>query len=154
MKKLIVTMLAGVMALGLVACGGSSDSAAESKVPTNAVHSVDDLPGKTIGVQLGTTGDIYTSDYEAEGSTIERYNKGADAIQSLKQGKVDCVIIDAQPAIAFVEKNPELTILEEEFALEEYAICISKENPELTEKINGALAQLQENGTLTQINFL
>ena len=149
MKKLIVTMLAGVMALGLVACGGSSDSAA--KVPANTVHSVDDLPGKTIGVQLGTTGDIYASDYEAEGSTIERYNKGADAIQSLKQGKVDCVIIDAQPAIAFVEKNPELTILEEEFALEEYAICISKENPELTEKINGALAQLQENGTLTQI---
>ena len=148
MKKLIVTLLAGVMAFGLVACGGSSDSAA---VPANAVHSVDDLPGKTIGVQLGTTGDIYASDYEAEGSTIERYNKGADAIQSLKQGKVDCVIIDAQPAIAFVEKNPELTILEEEFALEEYAICISKENPELTEKINGALAQLQENGTLTQI---
>ena len=133
MKKIVVTLLAGVMALGSVACGGSSDTA---KVPANTVHSVDDLPGKTIGVQLGTTGDIYASDYEAEGSTIERYNKGADAIQSLKQGKVDCVIIDEQPAIAFVAKNPELTILEEEFALEEYAICISKENPELTEKIN------------------
>ena len=155
MKKLVATLLAGVMALGLVACGGSSETSAnnstESKVPANAVHSVEDLPGKTIGVQLGTTGDIYASDYEAEGSTIERYNKGADAIQSLKQGKVDCVIIDAQPAQAFVAKNPELTILEEEFALEEYAICISKENPELTAKINDALAQLQENGTLTQI---
>ena len=155
MKKLVATLLAGVMALGLVACGGSSETSAnnstESKVPANAVHSVEDLPGKTIGVQLGTTGDIYASDYEAEGSTIERYNKGADAIQSLKQGKVDCVIIDAQPAQAFVAKNPELTILEEEFALEEYAICVSKENPELTAKINDALAQLQENGTLTQI---
>jgi len=151
MKKIVVTLLAGVMALGLVACGASSDSAAESKVPANTVNSVDDLPGKTIGVQLGTTGDIYASDYEAEGSTIERYNKGADAIQSLKQGKVDCVIIDAQPALAFVAKNPELKILEEEFALEEYAICVSKENPELTAKINDALAQLEENGTLTQI---
>mgnify|MGYP003293722851 FL=1 len=155
MKKFVATLLAGVMALGLVACGGSSetsaDSSAESKVPANTVHSVDDLPGKTIGVQLGTTGDIYASDYEAEGSTIERYNKGADAIQSLKQGKVDCVIIDAQPALAFVAKNPELKILEEEFALEEYAICVSKENPELTAKINDALAQLEENGTLTQI---
>ena len=155
MKKLVATLLAGVMALGLVACGGSSETSAnnstESKVPANAVHSVEDLPGKTIGVQLGTTGDIYASDYEAEGSTIERYNKGADAIQSLKQGKVDCVIIDAQPAQAFVAKNPELTILEEEFALEEYAICVSKENPELTAKINDALAQLQENGTLTSI---
>ena len=151
MKKIVVTLLAGVMALGLVACGGSSDKATGSKVPANTVNSVDDLPGKTIGVQLGTTGDIYASDYEAEGSTIERYNKGADAIQSLKQGKVDCVIIDAQPALAFVEKNPELKILEEEFALEEYAICISKENPELTAKINDALAQLQEDGTLTSI---
>ena len=155
MKKFVATLLAGVMALGLVACGGSSetsaDNSAESKVPANTVFSVDDLPGKTIGVQLGTTGDIYASDYEAEGSTIERYNKGADAIQSLKQGKVDCVIIDAQPAQAFVAKNPELKILEEEFALEEYAICVSKENTELTAKINDALAQLEENGTLTQI---
>jgi len=144
MKKLIVSLLAGVMALGLVACGGS-------KVPANSVHSVDDLPGKVIGVQLGTTGDIYASDYEAEGSTIERYNKGADAIQSLKQGKVDCVIIDEQPAIAFVEKNSDLKILDEEFALEEYAICISKENTELKEKINAALAQLKADGTLDSI---
>ena len=144
MKKIVVTLLSGVMALGLVACGGS-------KIAANSVHSVDDLPGKTIGVQLGTTGDIYASDYEAEGSTIERYNKGADAIQALKQGKVDCVIIDEQPAIAFVEKNSDLKILDEEFALEEYAICVSKENPELTAKINDALAQLEANGTLTSI---
>ena len=113
MKKIVSLILMSAMVLSLTACGGSS-------TPANTVFSVDDLPGKTIGVQLGTTGDIYASDYEAEGSTIERYNKGADAIQSLKQGKVDCVIIDAQPAQAFVAKNPELTILEEEFAVEEY----------------------------------
>lgn len=143
MKKLVVSLLALTMSLGLIGCG--------SGVPENTVHSVEDLPGKTIGVQLGTTGDIYASDYEADGSTIERYNKGADAIQALKQGKVDCVIIDAQPAKAFVEKNPELKILEEEFALEEYAICISKENSELKEKINAALAELEAYGTLTSI---
>ncbi len=144
MKKFIVTVLATAMSLGLVACGGSD-------VPANTVHSVDDLPGKSIGVQLGTTGDIYASDYEAEGSTIERYNKGADAIQALKQGKIDCMIIDEQPALAFVDKNPELKILDEEFALEEYAICIAKENTELKEKINDALAQLKEDGTLDSI---
>lgn len=144
MKKFIVTLLAGVMAFGLTACGGSD-------VPANTVHSVDDLPGKSIGVQLGTTGDIYASDYEAEGSTVERYNKGADAIQALKQGKIDCMIIDEQPALAFVDKNPDLKILEEEFALEEYAICISKENAELKEKINEALAQLKADGTLDAI---
>jgi len=69
----------------------------------------------------------------------------------LKQGKVDCVIIDEQPAIAFVEKNSDLKILDEEFALEEYAICISKENTELKEKINAALAQLKADGTLDSI---
>jgi polar amino acid transport system substrate-binding protein len=144
MKKLVVSLLAVAMTLGLTACGGSS-------VPANTVNSVDDLPGKTIGVQLGTTGDIYASDYEEEGSTIERYNKGADAIQALKQGKIDCVIIDEQPAKAFVEKNPELKILDEEFALEDYAICISKDNTELKEKINDALAQLKADGTLDSI---
>lgn len=143
MKKLVSLILMAAMMFSLVACG--------SKVPENTVHSVDDLPGKTIGVQLGTTGDIYASDYEAEGSTIERYNKGADAVQALKQGKVDCVIIDEQPAKAFCEKNSDLTILEEEFALEEYAICISKDNTELKEKINAALSELKAEGTLDAI---
>ena len=118
MKKFVVTVLAVMTAVSMTACG--------SKVAENTVHSVDDLPGKTIGVQLGTTGDIYASDYEAEGSTIERYNKGNDAVQALKQGKLDCVIIDEQPAKAFVEKNDDLTILDEEFTLEEYAICVAK----------------------------
>ncbi len=143
MKKLIAITAALVMTAALAACG--------SKPIENTVFSVDDLPGKSIGVQLGTTGDIYASDYEEEGSKIERYNKGADAIQALKQGKVDCVIIDEQPAKAFVAKNSDLTILDEEFALEEYAICLSKENKELTEKINTALGELIADGTLDQI---
>lgn len=157
MKKFFVGLAAVTMVFGLTACGQNTANeatqadAGKTESTASVVTSAADLPGKTIGVQLGTTGDIYASDYEAEGSTIERYNKGADAIQALKQGKVDCVIIDEQPAIAFVEKNPELKILEEEFALEEYAICISKENGELKDKINQALNQLSEEGTLTQI---
>ena len=143
MKKLVSAIMMIVMAASLTACGGS--------VAENTVFSTDDLPGKSIGVQLGTTGDIYASDYEAEGSTIERYNKGADAVQALKQGKIDCVIIDEQPALAFVEKNPELEILDEEFAVEEYAICVAKDNNELVEKINGALAELKADGTLDSI---
>jgi polar amino acid transport system substrate-binding protein len=149
LKKLVALGLAAGMTLSLSACGSS--------IPENTVFSVDDLWGKTIGVQLGTTGDIYASDYEepedenTPASTIERYNKGNDAVQALKQGKIDCVIIDEQPAKAFVEKNDDLTILDEEFAVEEYAICVSKDNKELTEKINGALAELKEEGTLEQI---
>ncbi len=143
MKKITAVAAVLTMMVALAACG--------NKKIENTVFSADDLPGKTIGVQLGTTGDIYASDYEAEGSTIERYNKGADAIQALKQGKVDCVIIDEQPAKAFVDKNSDLTILDEEFALEEYAICLSKDNKELTEKINKALGELLADGTIDQI---
>ena len=116
------------------------------------IATIDDLPGKTIGVQLGTTGDIYASDYEAEGSTIERYNKGSEAVQALLAGQVDCVIIDSEPAAKFVEKNPdELQILDEPFADEEYAICLNKDNEELLEAMNGAIAELKEDGTLESI---
>lgn len=144
MKKIIAFAAAAVLALSLAGCGGSD-------IPENSVFSVDDLPGKTIGVQLGTTGDIYASDLEDEGSTLERYSKGTDAVQALKQGKVDCVIIDNEPAKAFVAKNDDLTILNEEFVTEEYAICISKENSELRDQINAAISTLKEDGTLASI---
>jgi len=145
MKKFSKLFAASLItALGISLCGCGS-------VPANTVFSVDDLPGKTIGVQLGTTGDIYATDYEEEGSTLERFNKGNDAVLALKQGKVDCVIIDNQPALAFVAKNSDLKILEEEFAVEDYAIAISKDKPELTKAFNEALAELKADGTLDQI---
>lgn len=143
-KQMTSLLFAVTAAFTLTACGGSS-------VPANSVFSADDLVNKTIGVQLGTTGDIFATDKEADGCTIERYNKGADAIQSLKQGKIDCVIIDEQPAKAFVEKNDDLTILDEDFVTEEYAICVSKENKELTEAINTALSELKDDGTIDSI---
>ena len=86
-----------------------------------------------------------------DGSTVERFNKGADAIQALKQGKIDCVVIDYNPAKAFVEKNDDLQILDEELSSEEYAMCVNKDNSELTAKINGALTQLKADGTLDAI---
>ena len=118
------------------------------------ITSVDDLPGKIIGVQLGTTGDIYATDYEGDeaGTKIERYNKAADAVMSLKQGKIDCIIIDEQPAIVFVSKNNDLMILDEEFTSEDYAICVKKGNTELLGRINVALNTLREDGTLVRIN--
>ncbi len=139
LMKMAVLLLLPLLAVGKVSA---------------AVETIDDLPGAKIGVQLGTTGDTYATDeYEGDkaGSSIERYNKGNDAIQALKQKKIDCVIIDEQPAKAFVEKNSELKILEEEFSEEEYAICISKENTELKEKINQALSELTEEGVIDKI---
>ena len=123
------------------------------KQAENTVFSVDDLSGKKIGVQLGTTGDTLVSDYETDGSntTVERFNKGNDAIQALKQGKIDAVVIDAQPAQSFVSANSDLMILPEEFANEDYAIAIAKGNSSLTSSINDALNTLKANGTLDAI---
>lgn len=122
-------------------------------VEASRVTCVDDMAGSTIGVQLGTTGDTYVTDYEGDdaGTSIVRYNKGHDAVSSLKQGKIDCVLIDEQTAKAFVDKNSDLSILEEEFTIEDYAICVAKDNKELTEKINKALSELKEDGTLAGI---
>ena len=116
-----------------------------------AVESKDDLPGKKIGVQLGTTGDLEASEYEAEGATVERYSKGSEAVQALKAGQIDCVIIDSQPAQKFVEANDDLKILDDPFVDEQYAICLAKDNDELLEEINGALKELKEDGTIDSI---
>lgn len=142
-----------IVAIVGVKCYGTSDIKKEIGKVQKQITTLEDLKGSKIGVQIGTTGDIYASDYEKDGSgtTIERYNKGVDAVQALKLGKIDCVIIDEQPAKVFVEKNENLHLLDEEFTDEEYAICIDKGNTELKQKINGALTTLKENGTLTDI---
>ncbi|RDU25053.1 ABC transporter permease subunit [Anaerosacchariphilus polymeriproducens] len=123
----------------------------KEKQTEHEIKSVKDLAGAVIGVQLGTTGDIYASDYEKEGAVIERFTKGADAAQALKQGKVDCIIIDQQPAKAITDKNSELSILDEEFKKEEYAICISKDKSKLKNQINEVIAQLKKDKTLNNI---
>ena len=118
------------------------------------ITTVDDLykGGYTIGVQTATTGDLYsTDDFEAAGlATVERYNKGADAVQALVTDKIDCVIIDNEPAKAFVAENEGLAILDTEYAVEDYAICMAKENP-LYEDVNNALKELIADGTVQAI---
>lgn len=110
----------------------------------------DDLTGKKIGVQLATTGDIYaTGDYGKE--NVEEYNKGADAVMALLNGKVDAVIIDGEPAKSFVAANPTLKIVEAEYVTENYAACISKDNEALLAGINEALAELTKDGTIDAI---
>ena len=136
-----------VVITGISACSNDNSKAGKE------VKNVGDLPGAKIGVQLGTTGDIYVSDYEKDGSgtKVERYNKGADAIQALKLGKIDCVVIDEQPALEFVKQNTGLKILDDEFTKEDYALCIGKDNPELLENVNTALEKLQSDGTIDSI---
>ena len=114
------------------------------------IATVDDLEGKTIGVQAGTTGDIYcTDDYGQD--YVKQYNNGALAVAALKNDQVDCVIIDNEPAKNFVAANEGLKILDTEYVTEDYAIAVAKENTELLEKINTAMAELKADGTIDKI---
>ena len=123
----------------------------------SAITSVDDLfaegASNVIGVQRNTTGDLYTTwDLEDAGlATIDRYSKGAEAVQALKTGKVDCVVIDNEPAKAFVAEVEGLKILETEYILEEYAGAMSKDNTALYDAVNAALEELIADGTVQGI---
>lgn len=114
------------------------------------IQSIDDLQGKKIGVQLSTTGDIKASEEFGE-ENVEKFNKGNDAVMALSQGKIDAVIIDNQPALSYVKSTDGLKILDTQYAEEEYAACISKENDALLDAVNGALAELKEDGTIQSI---
>ena len=158
-------------ALALTACSSTSSSTAASasstassaastaasEASTQAIQTLDDLNGKTVGVQLGTTGDLMMSEEvgKADGlnlAGVEQYNKAADAVQALLTNKIDAVCIDDQVAKNFVAANPdELVMLDTAYAEESYAIAVSKDNPELTEALNGAIAELKEDGTLDAI---
>ncbi|PKM74305.1 MAG: ABC transporter substrate-binding protein [Firmicutes bacterium HGW-Firmicutes-16] len=121
------------------------------------IKSVDDLladgASHIIGVQRNTTGDIYTTgDIEDKGlGTIDRYGKGTEAVMALKTGKVDCVVIDNEPAKAFVAENPGLKILDTKYIEEQYAAAVAKDNTALLDAINKALQELIEDGTVKSI---
>lgn len=111
---------------------------------------LDNLGEKMIGTQRGTTGYIFTSDDYGD-DHVTAYDNGASAVQALMNGQVDCVVIDAAPAEAYVEANPGLTILDTEYVVENYAIGVNKDNTALLDAINGALAELTADGTIDTI---
>ena len=121
------------------------------------ITSVDDLfadgANTVVGTQAGTTGFIYaTSDIEDAGlGTVKSFGKTTDAVEALKNGQVDCVILDNEPAKALVAANEGLHILDTEYAVEDYAIAIAKDNTDLLDKVNTALAELKDDGTLQSI---
>ena len=114
------------------------------------IATIDDLSGKTIGVQSGTTGDIYcTDDYGQE--NVKQFDNGALAIAALTNGQVDCVVIDNEPAKNYVAANSGLKILDTEYTVENYAIAVSKDNTELLDSLNSAMAELKADGTVDGI---
>ena len=114
------------------------------------IASVDDLAGKKIGTQRGTTGYLYCSDDFGD-ENIVAYDDGLTAVQMLNNGQVDCVVIDNAPAKEFVAANPGLKLLDTAYVEESYAIGVGKGNTELKDAINTALEELKADGTLQAI---
>lgn len=109
----------------------------------SAIKTIDDLDGKKIGTQMGTTGYLFCSDTPENGGygeeNVVAYDNGITAVQALLKGQIDCIVIDNAPAQAFVKENPGLKILETEFAVEDYAIGFAKGNTALKDAVNKAL---------------
>lgn len=114
------------------------------------IASVDDLAGKKIGTQRGTTGYLYCSDDFGDENVVA-YDNGLTAVQMLNNGQVDCVVIDNAPAKEFVAANPGLKLLDTAYVEENYAIGVGKGNTELKDAINTALEELKADGTLQAI---
>lgn len=123
----------------------------------SAIKTVDDILDEKatykIGVQLSTTGDIYVTDDlgDAAADRVVEYQTGNDAVSALSAGKVDAVVIDNEPAKAYVAATSGLKILDTEYVSEDYAICFAKNNTELKDKVNGALKELIADGTVKNI---
>ena len=117
------------------------------------IAAYDDLIGKTIGVQLGTTGDFIVE--EIEGATDQQYNKAVDAVNDLVNGRLDAVIVDSNPAGVFASKYPDqIKDLNGEdfgFGIEEYAIALPKGDTALKEAIDVAITNMKEDGTFDKL---
>ena len=133
MKKVMALALAALMVLSLAACG---------KKAQVAINSVEDLNGKKIGVQAGTTGEIYVQENVTD-AQLGSYKSGMDAALDLKNGKIDAVMLDELPAKSIVAQNDDLTIIDFNLEPEEYAIAVKKGNTELLDAINATIARMQ-----------
>ena len=146
MRKAAAVLLATGMVFALTACGGN-------KKVENTVNSIDDLEGKSIGVQLGTTGDFIVEDIPD--ATASQYNKGVDAVNDLINGRVDAVIIDKNPAEVFAEKfGDDVKVIDGadfDFEAEEYAIAMPKGDEALVSAVNQALKDIKEDGTFDEL---
>lgn len=119
------------------------------KADNETITSSDDLVGKSVGVQLGTTGDLFVSG--TEGVTVVQVKKGTQAVMDLQNGKVDAVVIDEEPAKKMVEGKTDVKILDAPFIEEEYAIAVKKGNTELLKAINETIEELKANGEYDKI---
>ena len=120
------------------------------KADDTTITTADDLAGKKVGVQLGTTGDLFVSTTE-EIAEVAQFQAGTQAVMDLKNGKIDAVVIDAEPAKKMTEGQSDLKLLDAPFIEEEYAIAVKKGSDEILAAINETLAAIKADGTYDEI---
>lgn len=144
MKKTLSILSAMIlMASCLSGCGKNKDE-------SENISSADDLVGKTIGTQLGTTG--YTLAGDISNAKVQKYKDGFEAVKALEDKQVDAVIIDELTAYELIDNNDNLKILTDPFQEEEYAIAYKKGNAELGQKLDDIITKLKRNGTIADIS--
>lgn len=116
------------------------------------INSVEDLDveGNVVAVQMGTTSDTMATWY-LDNVEIMRHVSAPMTVLELNASRVDAIVVDAGVANQFIADNPSLRIVDEALGIEEYAIGVYRNNPELLEQINNALQQLKDNGELDRI---
>lgn len=139
MKKLISLALAAVLAASLLAgCGAKAEKI--------TVEKAEDLYGKKIGVQAGTTGETFVTESITD-SKVSSFKSGMDAALDLKNGAIDAVVLDELPAKAIVSQNADLVIVDIDLATEEYAVAVKKGNKEVLDAVNGTITAMKADGT-------
>lgn len=114
----------------------------------NSIKQIKDIKGKKIGVQLGSTGDIMAKSHSEK---VTAFNSGFEAVMELKNGKIDLVLFDSEPAASFLDKNPDLKMVQLAFEPEYYGFAVSKANPELLTKINATLDSMKNDGSYSSL---
>ncbi|MEG1441670.1 MAG: transporter substrate-binding domain-containing protein, partial [Oscillospiraceae bacterium] len=150
-KKIVALSLSVVLSIGVLAGCESPKVTKTTDENTKKVATAADLNGAKVGVQEGTTGDLYVSE-KMQDAKVSRFKKALDAVMDLKNGSLDAVVIDDQVAKNIVASNKGVKILPDILTQEEYAIAVSKENSELKGQINTALKELYADGTIDKIH--
>ena len=137
MKKFVSIYVLMILAGAFIFAGGAKEKA--------SITSAADLDGKRIGVQAGTTGELYVQE-NLPGAKLVSFKSGIDAALDLKNGALDAVVLDELPAKEIVAKNPSLMIVTDKFAKEEYAIAVKKGSKDLLDSINKTIAMMKKDG--------
>lgn len=136
MKKIVFGALALAALFAVTGCNEKKSVVISSKA---------DLEGKSIGVQAGTTGELYVQD-ELKTAKCNSFKNVIDASLSLKNGAIDAIIVDELPAKEVCKQNSDLKILDFDLATDVYAIAVKKGNSELLNSINKTIADMKADG--------